>query len=151
MQIAVQVSLAVLLKAQPMRLWLTCRMRKPGLRRRQLACISTLPPSQTSGCSSLSTQIHGLVAAPQNVQAWADEEKAALRHRERQIAEAEARADSLLESAAADVDKQSRGLEEDRATLAKRQQQFEQVRGVTCHSMECIALLVACCISTEHQ
>ena len=65
---------------------------------------------------------------PQNVQAWADEEKAALRQRERQIAEAEARADSLLESAAADVDKQSRGLEEDRAALAKRQQHFEQVR-----------------------
>ena len=71
---------------------------------------------------------NGLVAVLQNVQAWADEEKAALHQRERQIAEAEARADSLLESAAADVDKQLRGLEEDRAALAKRQQQFEQVR-----------------------
>ena len=34
--ITIQVSLAVLLKTQ-MSMWLTCRMRKPGLRRRRLA------------------------------------------------------------------------------------------------------------------
>ena len=90
---------------------------------RQLSFVVQVSPAVKS-----SIRTNGLVAVPQNVQAWADEEKAALRQRERQIAEAEARADSLLESAAADVDKQSQGLEEDRAALAKRQQQFEQVR-----------------------
>ncbi len=108
----------------------------------------------------------GLVAVLQNVQAWSDEEKAALRQRERQIAEAEARADNLLESAAADVDKQSRGLEEDRTALAKRQQQFEQVRAwwivthclkIRCNSCrigvlpDCQAPGGPCCISTEHE
>ncbi len=58
---------------------------------------------------------------------WGEEEKATLRRRERQVQEAEERADNLLQSAAAEVDRQSQALEEERRILQQHRHAFEQV------------------------
>ena len=50
-----------------------------------------------------------------------------LRRRERQVQEAEERADNLLQSAAAEVDRQSQALEEERRSLQQHKHAFEQV------------------------
>lgn len=63
----------------------------------------------------------------QAAQVWGEEEKATLRRRERQVQEAEERADTLLQSAAAQVDRQSQALEEERHALQQQQLAFEQV------------------------
>lgn len=63
----------------------------------------------------------------QAAQVWGEEEKATLRRRERQVQEAEERADTLLQSAAAEVDCQSQALEEERHALQQQQAAFEQV------------------------
>ena len=63
----------------------------------------------------------------QAAQVWGEEEKATLRRRERQVQEAEERADTLLQSAAAEVDRQSQALEEQRHALQQQQLAFEQV------------------------
>ena len=63
----------------------------------------------------------------QAAQVWGEEEKATLRRRERQVQEAEERADTLLQSAAAEVDRQSQALEEERHALHQQQQVLEQV------------------------
>ena len=63
----------------------------------------------------------------QAAQLWGEEEKTTLRRRERQVQEAEERADALLQSAAAEVDRQSQVLEEQRHALQQQQQAFEQV------------------------
>lgn len=58
---------------------------------------------------------------------WGGEEKATLRRRERQVQDAEERADNLLQSAAAEVDRQSQALEEERRILQQHRHAFEQV------------------------
>ena len=58
---------------------------------------------------------------------WGEEEKVTLRRRERQVQEAEERADNLLQSAAAEVDRQSQALEEERHALQQQQLAFAQV------------------------
>ena len=68
-----------------------------------------------------------------------------LRRRERQVQEAEERADNLLQSAAAEVDRQSQALEEDRRTLQQQQHAFAQVGNDACstalrHIMGCKAV-----------
>ena len=63
----------------------------------------------------------------QAAQAWGEEEKTTLRRRERQVQEAEERADTLLQSAATEVDRQSQALEEERHALQQKQLAFEQV------------------------
>lgn len=68
----------------------------------------------------------------QAAQVWGEEEKATLRRRERQIQEAEERADTLLQSAAAEVDRQSKALEEERHALQQQQAAFEQVLPCFC-------------------
>ena len=63
----------------------------------------------------------------QAAQVWGEEEKATLRRRERQVQEAEERADNLLQSAAAEVDRQSQALEEERHALQQQQLDLKQV------------------------
>lgn len=58
---------------------------------------------------------------------WGEEEKVTLRRRELQVQEAEERADNLLQSAAAEVDRQSQALEEERRVLQQHQHAFQQV------------------------
>ena len=58
---------------------------------------------------------------------WGEEEKMTLRRRERQVQEAEERADNLLQSAAAEVDRQSQALEEERRSLQQHKHAFKQV------------------------
>lgn len=65
---------------------------------------------------------------------WGEEEKATLRRRERQVQEAEERADNLLQSAAAEVDRQSQALEEERRILQQHRHAFEQVNTVFMHA-----------------
>ena len=92
----------------------------------------------------------------QATQQWAEEEKASLHQRERQIADAEARAESLLQTAAADVEKQGRQLEEDRARLQKEQHKLEQVTQhatLQHNTLLCIcARMKGCCppVTYEH-
>lgn len=63
----------------------------------------------------------------QAAQVWGEEEKATLRRREQQVQEAEERADTLLQSAATEVDRQSQALEEQRHALHQQQLALEQV------------------------
>lgn len=67
------------------------------------------------------------VGVYQAAQVWGEEEKATLRRRERQFQEAEERADNLLQSAAAEVDRQSQALEEEQRILQQHRHAFEQV------------------------
>lgn len=84
----------------------------------------------------------------QATRAWGEEEKATLRRRERQVQEAEERADTLLQSAAAEVDRQSQALEEERHALQQQQLAFEQVALMlptlpspcSCHRQPCMWL-----------
>ena len=67
------------------------------------------------------------LCATQAAQVWGEEEKVTLRRRELQVQEAEERADNLLQSAAAEVDRQSQALEEERRVLQQHQHAFQQV------------------------
>ena len=69
-------------------------------------------PTRTRG----SGDINGHVPC-QAAKAWGEEEKMTLRTRERQVQEAEERADELLRSAAADIDNQSQALQQHRQAL----------------------------------
>ena len=79
--------------------------------------------------------------ACQAAQTWGEEEKVTLRRRERQVQEAEERADSLLQSAAAEVDHQSQALETERHALQQQQLAFEQVNKAPvlgCNTCPCL-------------
>lgn len=68
-----------------------------------------------------------MACVEQAAQVWGEEEKATLRRRERQVQEAEERADNLLQSAAAEVDRQSQALEDEHHALHQQQLALEQV------------------------
>ena len=90
-----------------------------------------MPTTQAACCSYCLPESHCrsymCVGVWQAAQVWGEEEKATLRRRERQVQEAEERADNLLQSAAAEVDRQSQALEEERRILKQHRHASEQV------------------------
>lgn len=80
---------------------------------------------------------------------WGEEEKATLRRRERQVQEAEERADTLLQSAAAEVDRQSQALEEERRILQQHRHAFEQVNTSSPVCMHAYVHFPYCVLSTH--